>query len=69
MTTSLERTRAVLHTREFLIELAGNMDLPQKIRADARHLLRHFPEKHNFYQDSEEFASYLTIKSDSTGNS
>jgi hypothetical protein len=45
MTTSLERPRAVLQTRNFLLELAGNLDLPHKIRADAHHLLRHFPEK------------------------
>jgi hypothetical protein len=68
MTTSLERTRAVLHTREFLAELARNLDLPQKVRADARHLLRHFPEQHNFYQESEEFASCLLLKNDPTAS-
>lgn len=68
MTTPLERTRAVLHTREFLVELAGNVDLPQKIRADARHLLRHFPEKHNLYQDGDEFASCLALKNGPTAS-
>lgn len=45
MATSLERTHAVLQTRNFLLELGGNLDLPHKIRIDAQHLLRHFPEK------------------------
>jgi hypothetical protein len=35
----------MLHIRNYLLELAGNLDLPLKILVDAHHLLRHFPEK------------------------
>ncbi|WP_337993346.1 BPSL0761 family protein [Pseudomonas rubra] len=38
-----ERSRAVVATREFLIELAKNDILPDQVRRDAKFLLRHFP--------------------------
>ena len=47
MTTSYERTRAILHTREFLEELQSPQkwpDLPGELRRRARALARHYPE-------------------------
>ncbi|WP_305955701.1 BPSL0761 family protein [Pseudomonas sp. F01002] len=38
-----ERTRAVIQTREFLVELSQDKSLPMRIRGDAIFLLRHFP--------------------------
>ena len=43
MTMPHERTRAVIHTRTFLIELSGNAALPEYVRSSAKHLLRHYP--------------------------
>ncbi|WP_298730104.1 BPSL0761 family protein [Pseudomonas putida] len=43
MTIPRERSRAVVATREFLIELAKNDALPDQVRQDAKFLLRHFP--------------------------
>ena len=43
MTIPAERTRAVLQTREFLLELTRNQSLDEKIREQARWCLRHYP--------------------------
>lgn len=43
MTMPHERTRAVIHTRAFLIELSRNAELPKDLRSSAKHLLRHYP--------------------------
>ncbi|WP_296125273.1 BPSL0761 family protein [Pseudomonas sp. Ga0074129] len=43
MTMPHERTRAVIHTRAFLIELSRNAELPEDVRSSAKHLLRHYP--------------------------
>lgn len=45
MTMPEERTRAVIQTREFLVELYRDKSLPEKIRRDAKFLLRHYPSK------------------------
>ena len=45
MTMPDERTRAVIQTRDFLIELSKNAALPERVRNDAKFLLRHFPSK------------------------
>lgn len=45
MTMPNERSRAVVQTREFLVELAANSSLPEKVRRDAKFLLRHFPTR------------------------
>lgn len=45
MTRPFERTRAVLQTSEFLTELSYDTSVPERIRRDARFLLRHFPTK------------------------
>jgi hypothetical protein len=42
MTLHHERTRAVIQTREFLLELSVNLQLPEKIRNDAVWCLRHY---------------------------
>lgn len=43
MTMPHERTRAVIHTREFLEELSRDSTLAEPIRRTALHLLRHYP--------------------------
>ncbi len=46
MTTPDERTRAVLHTKEFLVELMSaerTPGIPDAVRSEARRLLRHYP--------------------------
>ncbi len=40
-----ERTRSVIQTRDFLIELSRDTSLPERIRRDAKFLLRHYPTK------------------------
>lgn len=47
LTTPHQRTRAVLHTRQFLNRLMLSdawPELPSEVRDEARRLLRHFPE-------------------------
>lgn len=43
MTMSHERTRSVVQTRDFLQELARDTSLPESVRYQAKHLLRHYP--------------------------
>ncbi len=45
MTTPTERTRALLQTRDLLQALATTQKagVPASLRADAEHLLRHYP--------------------------
>jgi len=43
MTIPRERSRAVLQTRKFLIEISHDKTLPDRVHSDAKHLLRHFP--------------------------
>jgi uncharacterized protein (UPF0147 family) len=50
MTMPNERTRAVIQTREFLVELSRDSALPEKIRRDAKFLLRHFPSPSDMRQ-------------------
>lgn len=45
MTMPGERTRAVIQTHEFLVELSRDPSLPEKVRRDAKFLLRHYPSK------------------------
>ncbi|WP_324608664.1 BPSL0761 family protein, partial [Pseudomonas savastanoi] len=45
MTTPNERTRAVIQTGEFLLELSQDSSLPERIRRDAKFLLRHYPDQ------------------------
>lgn len=45
MTTPHERTRSVIQTRDFLIELSRDTSLPDRLRRDAKFLLRHYPAK------------------------
>ncbi|POP75306.1 BPSL0761 family protein [Pseudomonas syringae] len=40
-----ERTRAVIQTSEFLLELSRDPSLPERIRRDAKFLLRHYPDQ------------------------
>lgn len=43
MTMPFERTRSVAQTHAFLMELACEPEVPERIRQNARFLLRHFP--------------------------
>jgi uncharacterized protein (UPF0147 family) len=43
MTMPNERTRTLIQTREFLLELAQDSALAESIRRQARQLLRHYP--------------------------
>ncbi|WP_435609733.1 BPSL0761 family protein [Pseudomonas knackmussii] len=45
MTTPYERTRAVVQAYDFLVELSRDSSMPEKVRSDARFLLRHYPTK------------------------
>ncbi|MBD9565266.1 BPSL0761 family protein [Pseudomonas sp. PDM09] len=45
MTMPHERTRSVIQTRDFLVELSRDMSLPERIRRDAEFLLRHYPTR------------------------
>lgn len=45
MTMPDERSRAVVQTREFLVELSRDNSLPDRVRRDAKFLLRHFPTR------------------------
>lgn len=45
MTMPIERTRAVIQTREFLELLSQDQKLPESVRSEAFRLLRHFPKK------------------------
>jgi hypothetical protein len=47
MTMPCERTRSVVQTRDFLEELSHDESLPERVRRDARFLLRHYPTKHD----------------------
>ena len=44
MTMVNERTRSLVHTWELLRELSRNHSLPESVRLQAQHLLRHYPE-------------------------
>jgi hypothetical protein len=45
MTTPIERTKAVLETRDFLelLSTAGKVDIPGLVQSVAKGLLRHYP--------------------------
>lgn len=43
MTMPSERTRALIQTRDLLVELAQDSALSESIRRQARQLLRHYP--------------------------
>lgn len=45
MTMPNERTRAVIQTGEFLLELSRDSSLPERIRREAKFLLRHYPDQ------------------------
>jgi hypothetical protein len=40
-----ERTRSVIHTRNFLVELSRDPSLPERIRSNAKLLLHHYPTR------------------------
>jgi hypothetical protein len=45
MTMPHERTRSVIQTRDFLVELSCDPSLPERIRRDAKFLLHHYPTR------------------------
>lgn len=44
MTMPHERTRSIIQAGEFLRELSKDQSIPDSIRQQAKHLLRHYPE-------------------------
>jgi hypothetical protein len=51
MTLPIERTRAVMQTKQFLIDLlitSKTPRVPRRIREQAYNLLRHYPGIHDF---------------------
>ncbi|MNU69463.1 hypothetical protein D3C71_588480 [compost metagenome] len=62
MTMPVERTRAVNQTHEFLVELSQDVSLPEKVRRDAKFLLRHYPSKDDMARAAriEELPTSLT---------
>ncbi|CEG50555.1 conserved hypothetical protein [Stutzerimonas xanthomarina] len=44
MTMVEELTAAIVHARDFLRELSRDRSLPESIRLEAKHLLRHYSE-------------------------
>ncbi|MBD7976813.1 BPSL0761 family protein [Serpens gallinarum] len=53
MTLPHERTRAVVQTYDFLVELSLDASLPHSIRHDALFLLRHYPSQADVLQAGE----------------
>lgn len=45
MTTSTERQRSLIQAEAFLKQLAADASLPDRVREEARRLLRHFPRR------------------------
>lgn len=43
MTMPTERTRSIIQTRDFLVNLSHDKSLPDAVRAEAHRLLRHYP--------------------------
>lgn len=43
MTMPSERTRSIIQTREFLVDLSRDKTLPEAVRIEAHRLLRHYP--------------------------
>lgn len=43
MTTAYERTRSVIETGGFLARISRDKTLPDRVREQARQLLRHYP--------------------------
>ncbi|MBD0682683.1 BPSL0761 family protein [Pseudomonas sp. PSB11] len=43
MTMPSERTRALIQTRDFLVEIAQDSAMSESFRRQARKLLRHYP--------------------------
>jgi len=43
MTMPRERTRSIIQTREFLVDLSRDKTLPEAVGTEARRLLRHYP--------------------------
>lgn len=58
MTTRRERTRAVLNTERFLIDLCDPKKyprVPKAVREQAEQLLRHYPRKFDMIDPAESF--------------
>lgn len=53
MTTPAERTRTIIQTHGFLMELERNLSLPEGIRVEATRLLRHYPHDDDVNSMSE----------------
>lgn len=45
MTMPHERSRAVVEARKFLVEISRDQSLPERLRRDAKFVLRHYPSE------------------------
>lgn len=63
MTTPNERTRAVIQTQAFLLDIHQDPSLPEAIRQEAKRLLRHYPSRGEMQRagELEEHASEGTL--------
>ena len=69
MTMPHERSRAVIQTEEFLHELSRDMSVPERLRRDAKFLLRHFPSRRDILTAGlleEQFDPMLAVFSSTT---
>ena len=54
MTVPRERTLAVLWARKLLKDVASCKDVPENLRADAKHILRHYPLAYEVHWAAQE---------------
>lgn len=69
MTMPHERSRAVIQTEDFLHELSRDTSVPERVRKDAKFLLRHFPSRRDVFTAGlleEQFDPMLAVFSSST---
>jgi hypothetical protein len=58
MTLPIERTNAVLRTRQFLLDLCNPSKtprVPKHVREDARRLLKHYPSRYDMAYPEDRF--------------
>lgn len=65
MTLPFERTRAIIQTREFLLNLLDTKKtprVPKEIRIHARSLLRHYPSNYDMQEACKKLPHIFTIE-------
>jgi hypothetical protein len=64
MTTAKERTQALIWAGEFLHELHSFIGVPeisQRVKDEARHILRHYPSKYEVQRIAEQTEEGSTV--------